>query len=287
MSFIEVLVGSQRDELKACTLADAYPRWLTKWVSHLPPRWHTTEYRTVPAEIISPGVCPRCLLEDLANKRSQHLRLSWYCSATTVCPQHFSLLVPCCHTPLSLTHEQDRLWCARCRRALDEHFRRTHQSNLEPVVAVAYFERMLRSAIDAEFISTFGESSRQAASLLGFVEDMAWALMRPVAGTPYRILHAVQRSPFLMPFGFNTPVDVPHWLSAGCLQLRRCIFAILASLLLPETSRRPLTSAYHSQQDIWAIMKSRHSPEDEAELRDRANSWDLTLRSAVRFRFYR
>lgn len=78
MSFIEVLVGSQRDELKACTLAEAYPRWLTKWVSHLPPRWHTTEYRTVPAEIISPGVCPRCLLEDLANKRSQHLRLSWY-----------------------------------------------------------------------------------------------------------------------------------------------------------------------------------------------------------------
>jgi hypothetical protein len=143
---------------------------------------------------------------------------------------------------------------------------------------------MLCSAIDGEFVSTFGEYSRQAASLLGFVEHMAWALMRP-GWNP--VSHPAQRATIAILYALRLQY------TCGCpsLAFRRLSptaplhIPILRSLLLPRDVLSTFDFRYHSEQHVWAIMKSRHSPEDEAELRDRAHSWDLTLRSAVRFRF--
>jgi len=57
---------------------------------------------------------------------------------------------------------------------------------------------------------------------------VAWALMRPVRGTRYRVAHFFEGSRFAMPFGFNTPVDAPDWLSYGSIILRRFLLRIPA-----------------------------------------------------------
>jgi hypothetical protein len=75
----------------------------------------------------------------------------------------------------------------------------------------------------------FGKFSIASECLLLFAEDMARALMRPLIGSRYRILHALHTPQFRVPSGFNTPVDVPNWLSSGALVLRRSILAVLVS----------------------------------------------------------
>ena len=66
--------------------------------------------------------------------------------------------------------------------------------------------------------------------------ELVGALMPPLVGRQYRILHGLQTPQFRVPSGFNTPVDVPSRLSSGSLVLRRSILAILANLVLLEIS---------------------------------------------------
>jgi hypothetical protein len=120
-------------------------------------------------------------------------------------------------------------------------------------------------------------------SLLRFVEDMAWALMCPLEGSPHRLLHIVQRSAFRVPFGFNTPADVPDWLSCGPLLLRRSILAVLASLLLGDEIGRFLSPADHSARPMWLVMKSRHCVDDNKRLKNRAELWHYAFQKAVGF----
>jgi hypothetical protein len=113
--FIQALVGGSIDKLRACTLSTVYPHWVPNWIGRTPPLWHTNESRTVATVGLCPATCPFCLIEDLESGRSQHLRLSWYCSITTVCPIHRNPLFTCCsrYSSQSVAHGQDRLQSQR------------------------------------------------------------------------------------------------------------------------------------------------------------------------------
>ena len=76
-------------------------------------------------------------------------------------------------------------------------------------------------------------------ALVRFIEDLVWALMQPLSGTPYRILHAMQRKPFRVLNGFNTPVQVANWLSFAPLAVHRPLLAVFAGLLQPESPLWP------------------------------------------------
>jgi hypothetical protein len=115
-----------------------------------------------------------------------------------------------------------------CRSVLDQG---REGKSYEGAHILARFERTLRGAILGEHVVVFDSCLIPGKSLLRFVIDMAWALMRPLIGTPHRVLHTLHTPPFSMPLGFNTPVDVPNWLSCGSLKVRRCLLGLLAHLM--------------------------------------------------------
>ena len=290
LDFIQVLVGASINKLRACTLTTVYPHWIPNWISRTPPLWHTNECRTVTTIGLCPAICPFCLIEDLQSDRSQHLRLSWYCSITTVCPIHLSPLFTCCsgYSSESLAHGQDRLQSHRlyrtgCRGVLDLRYNSTSKSDPQALFQVAQFERLLRSALANERILILGKYSLASECLLLFAEDMARALMRPLVGSQYRILHALQTPQFRVPSGFNTPVDVPSWLSSGSLVLRRSIIAILANLVLSEISHCSLGSEGIRGRAFWKTLRSLQDPNDGRTLRDRAVCWGHVLPEVVEF----
>ena len=110
-----------------------------------------------------------------------------------------------------------------------------------------------------------------------FVADLTWALMRPRAGTCYRILHAMQTPVFPVPPGLNKPTEVPSWLASGGLLLRRCILAVTATLLLPELSYGITGTQQNVGRTFWRSLRSHQSINDSTALRDRAASWDPVL----------
>lgn len=239
VSLLQILLGCQSARLRSCTLAETRPRWTQKWITRASPSWNVSERRTQ----IMPGIrfsfCPWCLTEDLEFKRCQFIRLEWYCAFATFCARHHTPLATCCErfSPGSVHHGRDRfdhqrLYCSDCGQALAARQPANDQTEPGAIFALTHFENLLRMAIAGESVLVNGRYSVPGESLLRFVEDMAWALMPPLEGSPHRLLHIVQRSAFRVPFGFNTPADVPDWLFYGSLLLRRSILAVLASLLL-------------------------------------------------------
>jgi hypothetical protein len=285
---IQALVGGPIEQLKACTLATAYPHWLPNWISRSPPNWHVTDRRTVPTTDIRPAVCLFCLTEDIDSGRSQYLRLSWLCSITTVCPIHLSPLVTCCsaYSMKTLAHQQDwvqckRMCCLGCCGAFDRSCDST--TDQQALFAVAHLERQLRAGVGGNRILDLIDRLLPSENLLLFVEDMTWALMLPLDGSPFRVLHSMRTPQFRVPMGFNTPVDADNWLSCGPLQVRRSILAVLSSLLLPAALCGTLVSPCGRGREFWKSMKYLHNAEQRQAFRDRAACWNPGLAEAVEF----
>jgi hypothetical protein len=140
-------------------------------------------------------------------------------------------------------------------------------------------ERVLRAAIAGRRVALASGKSVPGHSLLQFVNDLVWALMSPLRGTCYRIIHTVQRSPFRIPPGFNTPVDVPNWLSFGSLRVRRCLLSVLAGLLQPENALWPADfgNLGVGTRVFWRSVRGGMHQDAFCALADRAEHWDPTL----------
>jgi hypothetical protein len=285
---IQALVGGPMEQLQACTLATAYPHWLPRWISRPAPLWHVNEHRTVAVTAgLRPSVCLFCLTEDLEDNRSQYLRLSWLSSITTICPIHFTPLVRCCsaYSPNSLAHGNDwsqngRMRCTACRSSFESCHRPAESQSL---FAVARLECLLRAALAGNRVVNLGDRYLSGQSLLLFVEDATWALMQPVVGTQYRVLHTLQTTEFRVPMGFNTPVSADYWLSCGPLEIRRSILAVLASLILDTQICSTLMSHCGRGRTFWKAMKLLHCSEDRQAFKYRAASWSPDLIDTVDF----
>lgn len=280
---LECLLGCEAGQILACTISGTFPDLLPFWINHVSPGWNMSENRTILAPGFRPAVCGYCLADDLDTGRSQHVRLSWYCSVTTICPLHRIPLRQCCQnfTPVSQSrghHVQyrARLRCGSCSQFLDDF---SSSVDVFACASLANFESALRAAISGKHVSMPTGIALPGSSLLQFVQDMVWALMRPVQGTPHRIVHALQRDPFRMPFGFNTPVEVSHWLSFGSLLLRRCLLAVIAGLLQPENPLWPpdFGTLGVGTRKFWRLLRERMPPSVAAELSERAEQWHPIL----------
>ena len=99
-SSLQVLLGTNWEDVQACTLLCAHPLWVDGWLSCPSPQWNTTERRTVLHDGLMAAICSSCLADDLRIGRSQFVRMAWYCSAMTVCPTHRTPLTSCCQAPI-------------------------------------------------------------------------------------------------------------------------------------------------------------------------------------------
>ena len=287
---LQLLLATNTTSLKACTLASAHPAWLNRWISLAEPLWNVSERQTVTRTSVISAICPLCLTDDLRDGRSQFSRLEWFCAITTVCPSHRSPLVSCCRTkvwhqsvPTKGTLPTARAFCLCCRSNLDRPQGWGSAVDQHAISALLFFESMLRTAILMLCRPVVTNSDYDCTNIIEPVQDVAWALMRPVSGTSRRALHFMQTPQFKMPFGFNTPVEAANWLSSGSLCLRRSILAVIASLLLPTSLQSTLVSEAGRGKSFWIRLHSFHSPEDRQEFRQRAARWNTLLVEAMDF----
>jgi hypothetical protein len=285
---IQDLVGSSMDVLQACTLVKSYPQWLPNWICRASPLWNVSERRTVPAKGLAPAICGFCLMEDLELGRSQYLRLSWHCSITTICPTHLTPLFTCCSASNSkaFAHRQDwsqrgQMYCLECGGAF--HHAVCTAAGPQAISAVACLERLLRAGLSGNRLVNLNGKTLLTESLFLFVEDMAWALMLLVASSPYRALHSLRTPAFPVPMGFNTPVESNKWLCCGPLPIRRSIFGVVASLLLPPTPCGTLIPDSGTGIAFWRSVRALQSPEQRRAFRDRTDRWSAELLDAIDF----
>jgi hypothetical protein len=104
-----------------------------------------------------------------------------------------------------------------------------------------------------------------------------------VAGSPYRALHSLRTPAFPVPMGFNTPVESNKWLCCGPLPIRRSIFGVLASLLLPPTPCGTLTPESGTGTAFWRSVRALQSPEQRRAFRDRTDRRSAELLEAIDF----
>jgi hypothetical protein len=197
-------------------------------------------------------------------------------------------MASCCseYVPTSLAHgndwsQNDRLHCSACRKYCDSLNGQAIES--QPLFAVARLEGLLRAGLTGVRTLDIGDQLIDSQSLLLFVEDVTWALMQPLLGSPFRALHSLQTLQFRVPMGFNTPVQSDSWLSCAPLAIRRSLLAVLASLILPAAVCGTLISQGGRGRDFWKSMKWLHGAENRRELLDRALFWSPDLAEAVEF----
>jgi hypothetical protein len=116
-------------------------------------------------------------------------------------------------------------------------------------LALVFFESLLRDAI--------AQRREADASAYGFailiepIQDLAWALMRPVPGSSLRVLHFMQTQQFRVPPGLNTPIESSNWLASGSIGLRRCLLAVIASLITNNSTKATTNnSSPYSRGDL-------------------------------------
>ena len=289
-SSLQVLLGANREEVHACTLRCAHPLWINDWVGCAPPLWNTTDRRTVLTGGPVSAICSACLAQDSQIGRSQFVRLAWYCSAMTVCPTHRTPLTSCCRSPIwhsVFRADQDtpvsRAYCPQCQLSLDRLVSWDCKVDPQAITALVEFESLLRDSLSKTTFDGFTGRSRASGKLLDMVQDMSWALMRPVAGTPHRALHFLATLQFPVPFGFNTPVHVEDWLSRGSLLLRRSILAVIARLFLPAPACSTLLSQAGRGIPFWTELRSLHSGEDRSGLDRKSRRWSSEHCDALEF----
>jgi hypothetical protein len=287
-----ILLSASVSDLEKCTLARAHPEWLDRWIIRTELLWHVTEHRTIERPAVLSAVCPLCLLDDLRTGRSQYGRLAWYCSILTICPVHRTRMVSCCSPNLwhlSLATRGDlpihRSCCLRCRRHLDSFQSWGEEVDEHALSALIFFEAMLRDAIISRYEPDAMEDHDTLGSLVEPIRDLAWALMRPVARSSQRALHFLQTPQFKVPPGLSTPVESSDWLASGPIELRRSLLAVIASLILPASMCRTLTSEAGRGMPFWTKLRTYHSPEDRTEFSQRAAKW--SQRAVAALDFYR
>lgn len=128
---LECLLGCETAQILACTISGTSPDLLPLWMNRVSPCWNMSEHRTGLKPGFRAAHCGYCLAEDLDSGGSQHVRLSWYCSVTTICPSHRIPLQQCCHNfmPVSQSCGQRgpyrvRLRCGSCAQFLDDFLSR-------------------------------------------------------------------------------------------------------------------------------------------------------------------
>jgi hypothetical protein len=288
LSPLGILLSTSVLALKECTLAQAHPEWLVQWIGRTQPLWHVTDHRTVDRYRVLPAVCPLCLSDDLRAGRSQYTRLAWYCAIITICPVHRAPMVSCCssevwHQPFATLKGMPihRSFCLRCRRHLDCPQSWGSHVDRHAISALLFFESMLRNTIIQQ--RPADASAYDAGVLLDPVQDLAWALMRPVSGSSLRVLHFLQTPQFRVPPGLNTPVESSHWLASASIGLRRSLLAVIASLILPASMCRTLTSEAGRGLPFWTKLRACHSPEDRSEFSRRTARWGRLAAAALDF----
>jgi hypothetical protein len=222
-------------------------------------------------------------MEDLELGRSQYLRLSWHCSIETIYPIHLMPLVTCCSASNSkaFARRQDwlcrgQMYCLECGGA----FHRARRFGCRPtshlrcsLPGAARACRIVRQpSCKSQWQDTF---DRKPIFLCRRHGVGAHALMLLVAGSPYRALHSLRTPAFPVPLGFNTPVNSNNWLCCGPLPIRRSIFGVLASLLLPPTLCDTLIpdggTASHSGNPCGHCKAQRSAGRSGIELIDEAS----------------
>jgi hypothetical protein len=144
-----------------------------------------------------------------------------------------------------------------------------------------FFESLLRDAI--------AQRREADASAYGFailiepIQDLAWALMRPVPGSSLRVLHFMQTQQFRVPPGLNTPIESSNWLASGSIGLRRCLLAVIASLILSASKSSTLTSETGKGLPFWTKMRALHGPEDRSEFSRRTATWSRLAAAGLEF----
>ena len=288
LSHLGVLLSTTVFSLEKCTLAQAHPEWLVQWISRTQPLWHVTDHCTYDRPTVLQAVCPLCLSDDLRAGHSQYLRLAWYCSILTICPVHRTPMVTCCSA--AVWHHRfatragmpiHRSCCLGCRRHLDRAQSWAPHVDQHAISALLFFESMLRDAI----------AQRQGAVTSAYdfafpiepIQDLAWALMRPVPGSSLRVLHFMQTQQFKVPPGLNTPIESSNWLASGSIGLRRSLLAVIASLILSASRCSTLTSEAGKGLPFWTKMRALHGPEDRSEFSRRTAAWSRLAAAGLEF----
>ena len=166
--------------------------------------------------------------------------------------------------------------CSACGFAFDA---RNPSAASTAQIALARFENTLRNSISKD--NVFG--IRQETGCLRFAQDVAWALMRPVHGTRYRVAHFFEGCRFSMPSGINTPADVPDWLSCGPIILRRHLLSLVAALYYSDCSSESIALAGKSHKELWTGLRSNLVEQDALELKKRAVRWNLAMQDELDF----
>jgi hypothetical protein len=140
---------------------------------------------------------------------------------------------------------------------------------------------MLRDAITQQ--QEADASAYDFGVLIEPIQDLAWALMRPVSGSSLRVLHFMQTPQFRVPPGLNTPIESSNWLASGSIGLRRSLLAVIASLILPASMCHTLTSEAGRGLPFWTKLRTCHSPEDRSEFSQRTVKWSRLAAAALDF----
>ena len=174
-----------------------------------------------------------------------------------------------------------RSYCLGCSRHLDSPQGWSSHVDHDAISAVLFFESMLRDAITQQ--TEVGASAYEFGVLIEPIQDLAWALMRPVAQSSLRVLHFLQTPPFRVPSGLNTPIESLNWLSSGSISLRRSLLAVIASLILPASMCHALTSEAGRGVPFWTKLRAYHTPEDRSEFGKRTAKWNRIAAAALDF----
>jgi hypothetical protein len=216
------LLSTTVSDLEKCTIAQAHPEWLIRWIGRTQPLWHVADHRTFDRSTVIPAVCPLCLSDDLRAGHSQYLRLAWYCSILTICPLHRTPMVSCCSAEVwhrSFATHADMLmhrWCClRCCRHFDCPQNWGTHVDQHAISALLFFESTLRGAISQRWEADV--SAYDSMVLVEPIQDLAWQLMQPLSWSSLRALHFLQTPQFKGPLGLNTPVESSNWLGTDWL----------------------------------------------------------------------
>jgi hypothetical protein len=170
-----------------------------------------------------------------------------------------------------------RSCCLECNSHLDgPQSWGTHVDQFA-ISALLFFESMLRHAISQQ------SEESGFAIMIEPIQDIAWALMRPVSGSSLRVLHFMQTQQFRVPPGLNTPIESPNWLAAGPVALRRCLLAVIASLILSASRTSTLISEAGKGLPFWTKMRALHAPEDRNEFSRRTARWSRLAAAGLEF----
>ena len=71
----------------------------------------------------------------------------------------------------------------------------------------------------------------------------------------------------------DTPIESSNWLASGSISLRRCLLAVIASLILSASKSSTLTSEAGKGLPFWTKMRALHDPEGRSEFSRRTATW--------------